>query len=72
MSIEDLLTERPALAIPRSGHNAFAYLVRKQQVFAGQLGYRLRGLPCPFDGDANICVIRAVESCRARQHKCSI
>jgi hypothetical protein len=30
--IEDLLTERPTLAIPRLGHNAQADLVRKQQV----------------------------------------
>jgi hypothetical protein len=29
---EDLLTERPTLAIPRLGHNAQADLLRKQQV----------------------------------------
>jgi hypothetical protein len=30
--IEDLLTERPTLAIPRLRHNAQADLLRKQQV----------------------------------------
>jgi hypothetical protein len=32
LGIEDLLTERPTLAIPRLGHNAQADLLRKQQV----------------------------------------
>jgi hypothetical protein len=42
--IEDLLTERPTLAIPRLGHNGYTDLFRKQQV----LGSNPSRLHSPF------------------------
>jgi len=69
---EDLLTEWPTLGIPRSCHNAQGDPLRKQQVLKRSLGARILQLHvCPFDRYPDICRIRALNSRRARQYRCS-
>lgn len=55
------------LSGPRSGFD----LLRRQQVFACQLGGRLAGLSCPLDWYPDNYGIRALNSCRARHEHLS-